>query len=83
MRVIGVRELKTHLSEVLAGVEAGDVVEVTNHGRVIARIVPMRRPPSPEEIAESLARIERFREEIAPYVIEGVSVEQIMNEIRR
>ena len=83
MRVIGVRELMTHLSEVLAGVEAGEVVEVTNHGRAVARIVPTQRQPTPEEIAESLARMERLAEEIGRYALPGVSAEQIINEIRR
>jgi prevent-host-death family protein len=39
--VIGVAQLKARLSEHLARVRAGDEVLVTDHGRPIARIVPV------------------------------------------
>ena len=37
---VGVRELKSHLSEYLARVEGGEVVNVTSRGRRVARLVP-------------------------------------------
>ena len=37
---IGVRELRQHASRYLALVRAGEVVEVTDRGRLVARIVP-------------------------------------------
>lgn len=37
---IGVRELKAKLSEIIARVERGEVVGMTNRGRRIAQIVP-------------------------------------------
>ena len=37
---VGIRDLKSHLSEILERVERGEVVSVTNRGRPIARIVP-------------------------------------------
>lgn len=36
---VGVHEAKTQLSRLLAQVEAGDEVEITNRGRVVARLV--------------------------------------------
>lgn len=39
---IGVRDLKNGLSAALRQVENGDTVEVTDHGRPIARIVSIR-----------------------------------------
>lgn len=39
-RHVATTELKGRLSEILGDVERGNVVEVTRHGRVIARIVP-------------------------------------------
>lgn len=39
---VGVRELKQQTSAVLRRVTAGEVVEVTDHGHSIARIVPLR-----------------------------------------
>jgi prevent-host-death family protein len=40
MREVGVRELKTHLSEALREVERGGQLRVTVRGRPIADIVP-------------------------------------------
>ncbi|MDF0528658.1 type II toxin-antitoxin system prevent-host-death family antitoxin [Tsukamurella sp. 8F] len=41
MESIGVRELRQHASKYLARVEAGEELEVTNHGRLVARLVPV------------------------------------------
>ncbi|MBF8290039.1 MAG: prevent-host-death family protein [Chloroflexi bacterium] len=38
---VGIRELRDHLSRYLERVKAGSTVTVTDHGRVIATIVPM------------------------------------------
>lgn len=40
---VGVHEAKTHLSRLLERVEAGETVEITNRGRVVARLVPPQR----------------------------------------
>jgi prevent-host-death family protein len=41
---VGVHEAKTHLSRLLERVAAGEEVEITNRGRVVARLVaPGRR----------------------------------------
>ena len=39
-RSVGVHEAKTHLSKLLEEVEDGSTVEITNRGRVVARLVP-------------------------------------------
>lgn len=39
---VGIRELRQQTSRVLKRVIAGEVVEVTEHGHPIARIVPLR-----------------------------------------
>jgi prevent-host-death family protein len=39
---VGIRELRRRASAILKRVAAGEVVEVTDHGRPIARIVPLR-----------------------------------------
>ena len=41
---VGVHEAKTHLSRLLERVAAGEEIEITNRGRVVARLVaPDRR----------------------------------------
>src|ERR1039458_8587959 len=44
---VGLRDLRHHTSEVLARVRRGETIDVTEHGRLIARIVPVgeRQPP--------------------------------------
>jgi prevent-host-death family protein len=37
---VGIRELSHHTSQYLSRVKNGDVLEVTEHGRVIATITP-------------------------------------------
>jgi len=39
---VGIRELRQQASAVLRRVVAGEVIEVTDHGHPIARIVPLR-----------------------------------------
>ena len=41
MKSIGVRALEANISEILREVEeAGEVIEVTRHGKIVARLVP-------------------------------------------
>lgn len=42
MERVGIRELKQNASAVIRRVEAGETIEVTEHGRPVARIVPLR-----------------------------------------
>jgi prevent-host-death family protein len=45
---VGLRDLRHHTSEVLARVRHGETIDITEHGRLIARIVPIaERQPSP------------------------------------
>ncbi len=43
MRSIGVRELRQQASRYLREVERGDAIEVTDHGRPVARLIPIPR----------------------------------------
>ena len=38
---VGIRELRTHLSRYLEDVKRGDEIVVTEHGKPVARIVPV------------------------------------------
>jgi len=50
---INIRELKTHLSEYLQRVEAGDTIVVKNHNREVARIVPAAADRFLEELCST------------------------------
>lgn len=43
-RTVGIRELKSKLSECVRDVKAGATIVVTEHGRRVARIVPESAP---------------------------------------
>jgi prevent-host-death family protein len=48
VHAVGLRDLRHHTSEVLARVRHGETIDVTEHGRLIARIVPAGgREPTP------------------------------------
>ena len=45
---VGLRDLRHHMSEVLARVRRGETIDVTEHGQLIAWIVPVgERQPTP------------------------------------
>jgi prevent-host-death family protein len=48
-RRIGIRELRQHASLYVDLVEKGCTVDITNRGRLVARLVPAREPDSPLE----------------------------------
>lgn len=90
-----VRELKTHLSEYLRQVAAGQEVVVTSHGKPVARLsAPLPVPRTPEE-AEAIARLQalpwirpgngeklRGADRPIPPAGPGTSVEEIMAWLR-
>ncbi|WP_300043040.1 type II toxin-antitoxin system prevent-host-death family antitoxin [uncultured Paracoccus sp.] len=60
MRQIGAFEAKTHLSELLAEVEAGDSILITRRGTPVARLVPPVRNRN-----AALARLASLRGRLA------------------
>ena len=50
---VGVREFKNHMGEYLRRVKAGEIVELTQRGTPVARIVPAQPP---EEAVEARIR---------------------------
>ena len=56
MAEVGIRALKQNASEVVARVEAGEEITVTNRGRPVARIVPHLSKPRRSRIEEMIAR---------------------------
>lgn len=62
MKRVGVAELKNNLSRYLRAAEAGETIEVTDHARTLARLVPVDEPrratirPATRPLAEIRAR---------------------------
>lgn len=85
MAAIGIRELKAHASEVLRRVrERGEEIDVTHHGRVVARLVPV--PParaSSRATAAAWASLDRVAREIGAHWPKGRSAVRAVREGRR
>jgi antitoxin (DNA-binding transcriptional repressor) of toxin-antitoxin stability system len=65
MRSVGVRELKERTSRVLRDLQAsGEEVEVTHHGRVVARLVPVGRAPARRRMAAAWSTLDQVAREI-------------------
>lgn len=82
MKQVGVADLKNNLSRHLRSVEGGEVIEVTDHDRPIARLVPIEvktalvlRPP--------LRPFSEIRDKVYPRVPGGVDYMEILLEDRR
>lgn len=54
---VGAYEAKTHLSELLERVAAGEEITITRHGLAIARLVPVRSAPSQEARREAISQM--------------------------
>lgn len=85
MVTVGVRELKQETSRILRRVrEKGESVEITYHGEVIARLIPVLPPePTDEEIATVWANLDQLTAEISAKWPEGVSAVEAIREVRR
>jgi antitoxin (DNA-binding transcriptional repressor) of toxin-antitoxin stability system len=60
---IGIRELRQHASIYVDLVERGYTVDITNRGRLVAQMVPVRQPDSPLERWIARGVVERAEEE--------------------
>ncbi|WP_420624092.1 type II toxin-antitoxin system Phd/YefM family antitoxin [Candidatus Poriferisodalis sp.] len=66
MAEVGIRALKQNASEVVARVAAGEEITVTNRGRPVAKIIPIRRSRLEEMIAAGEATPARGKLEDLP-----------------
>jgi prevent-host-death family protein len=82
---VGVRALRDELSRHLAQVRKGHTVTVTDHGRVIARIVPADQPTVLERlVAEGRIAPAKRRKRAAPEPVStGGTVSDLVAEQRR
>jgi prevent-host-death family protein len=55
MERVGIRELKQNASSVMRRVAAGEIIEVTERGKPLGRIVPIDMDPLTQLVAEGRA----------------------------
>lgn len=82
---VGVRDLRNNLSRHLAQVSAGSTITVTDHGRPIARIVPVDRPSALDRLraAGKVTPARQGRHELPEPVEAMGSVSDLIDEQRR
>jgi prevent-host-death family protein len=86
MASVGIRELKQNTSAVLRRVrEGGEEVEITLHGRVVARLVPVIRQTnaSDRRVRSVWSDIDRLAEEIGSRWPRGVTAARAVRDTRR
>jgi prevent-host-death family protein len=77
---VGAYEAKSHFSELLAKVEAGEEFTITRHGMPVARLVPVEATTS---AAERHAIIQRWLNRSDKPSLGGLKVRNLINEGRR
>lgn len=82
---MGVREFKQKVSEVLRRIQdTGEVVEITNRGETVARLVPVKQPQlSREEAAAVWTTMDQLADEISAEWPQGVTALGAVAESRR
>ena len=82
MKRVGVAELKNHLSRYLRAAEAGETIEVTDHARALARIVPVGGPGRRAAIRPATRSLAEVRARRVPPLALSVDLATILDEER-
>jgi prevent-host-death family protein len=77
---VGAYEAKTHLSELLEKVEAGEEITITKHGAPVAKLVPVKKEASAEERSAAIERIQKLASGLS---LGGLKVKDLLSEGRR
>jgi len=78
--IVGAYEAKTHLSELLEKVEAGEEITITKHGAPVAKLVPVKKETTPEERLAAIKRIQKLSSGLS---LSGLRVKDLLSEGRR
>lgn len=77
---VGAYQAKTHLSELLEKVEAGQEITITKHGAPVARLVPVKKEATAEERAAAIRRIQKMSSVLS---LRGLKIKDLVSEGRR
>ena len=76
------RELKDHLSKAIAEVEHGEVIEITKHGRIVARIIPVSQNVNIQDRRAIIDSLDNLAAEIGKHT-QPSNVAETIGELRR
>jgi prevent-host-death family protein len=77
---VGTYTAKTHFSELLERVEAGEEITITRHGTPVARLVPVKKKYSSKQRREAIERIKKLSQGLT---LGGLKIRDMVNEGRR
>jgi prevent-host-death family protein len=77
---VGAYEAKTHLSELLEKVEAGEEITITKHGAPVAKLVPVKKELRSEERVAAIDRIQKLAIGLS---LGGLKIKDLIREGRR
>ena len=77
---IGAFDAKTHLSQLLDRVAAGEEIEITRRGQPVARLIPYEQPVDRDAVR---ALVNRVREERGSYKVSASEINAWKTEGRR
>ena len=86
MKTLGIKELTERINEILRMVEEeGETIEVINHGKIIAHLVPANHPQqiTTQDTNNILADLDRLAVELAPYWSKDVDAVEAVRDVRR
>ena len=75
---LNVHEAKTHLSELLRRVKAGESITITKHGVPVAKLVPLEESRKPD-VAGAIAALLEFRK---GNKLQGLSIREMIEKGR-
>jgi prevent-host-death family protein len=78
--VVGAYDAKTHFSELLEKVAAGEEITITRHGTPVARLVPVTKTSTVEKRRAAIARIKELSQGLT---LGGLKIRDLINEGRK
>jgi len=78
--VVGAYDAKTHFSELLEKVAAGEEITITRHGTPVARLVPVTKTST---IEQRRAAIEKWKKSSEGITLGGLKIRDLINEGRK
>jgi len=72
-------DAKTRFSELIDRAAAGEEFIITRHGSPIARLIPVKKPSTPQERREAIERMRKLSERLT---LGGLKIKDLINEGR-
>ena len=80
---VGAYEAKTHLTQLLDRVEAGESITITRHGKAVAKLVPASGLVAKPDVRKVIEEMKRFQQEQGPTLGDGLTIRDMIEEGRR